>query len=222
MSIFFLPPSEWKKKWWSFIDERLSFDFSRPLEIASHATEKDLKCTWNRYDEWVLFNRTAQKWPYMPAIERYTGVMFGAIDYNSFDATQKEYFNTQVLILSGMYWLVYAKDRIANYKLPIWTKWLIQFWGTNITEALNTLPKTQFIDLLPWSYKKMIQRWSLKHEVLQVNFFQDWKKLTHAVKGVKGRRLRSQIMKWVVVYEKGKYIYVDEKWEITVEVTKEF
>jgi cytoplasmic iron level regulating protein YaaA (DUF328/UPF0246 family) len=115
-----------------------------------------------------------------------------------------------------MYGVTAPTDHIANYKLPIGTKGLLSFWWDMITRGLNTLSKTQIVDLLPWSYKKMIQRWNLKHEVVHVDFFQEWKKLTHTVKWVKWRWLREQIQLWMKKLELWESVYEDQKWTILV------
>lgn len=224
---FLLPPSEWKKSWWDCDYEKLSFNFSKPLDIASYATSKDLKCVWERYEEWVRLNKNINMWPRMQAIERYSWVMFKAMDYWSLWYKEKKYFDATVWMLSGMYGLVRPVDQIANYKLPIGTRGLLSFWWTRITQELNALHKTQVVDLLPWSYKKMIQRWELEHQILHVDFFQDGKKLTHAVKWVKWRRLREQIMisakseeSKTKNYEVWIYEYEDSKmWKVQVVIT---
>lgn len=217
--IFLLPPSESKKIWWKSISEQCSFNFSKPLELAIQATPKDLKCTWTRYEEWIWFNKSINQWPWIEAMARYSGVMFKAIDYVSLNAQQQSYFDKSVLILSGMYGLLKPTDQIANYKLPISIKGLLTFWWTQLTQALNILPKTQIIDLLPWSYKKMIQWSELNHEVMHVDFFQNGKKLTHAVKWVKWRWLHTQIQQWIENLETGIYEYHDEKWIISVVIS---
>lgn len=216
---FLLPPSEGKLWWWGYRNEKLSFIFSKPLDIAFHATQKDLKCTWARYEEWIVLNKCITKWPWMPVIQRYTGVMFKAIDYLSLNSKEKECFNSTVRILSGVYGITTPTDQIGNYKLPIATKGLLSFRWTSITDILNTLPQKQIVDLLPWSYKKLIQWWELKHEVLHVDFFQEWKKLTHTVKWVKWRWLRRKIQLWVKRIEVWETIYEDEKWPVLVVVT---
>ena len=58
----------------------------------------------------------------MPAIQRYTGVMYKALAYHNFEEKQKKIFDSAVLIVSGMYGLMRPRDQIANYKLPIGTK----------------------------------------------------------------------------------------------------
>jgi cytoplasmic iron level regulating protein YaaA (DUF328/UPF0246 family) len=82
--LFLLPPSEGKTVSGIVGDEALSFSFDKPHEIASNVTEKDLKCTGNRYEEGVSLNKqlvSMSQLEVKPAIERYSGVMYNAIDH---------------------------------------------------------------------------------------------------------------------------------------------
>lgn len=85
----------------------------------------------------------------LPAISRYNGVMYSAIDYDAMSLDAKHIFDTHFLICSGMYGLVKPQDEIANYKLPIETKGLSHFWKEKITQELNILEADIIIDLLP-------------------------------------------------------------------------
>lgn len=211
--LYLIPPSEWKNSWWDLYWETLSFVFSKPKKIALHATEKDLKCTGKRYEEAREMNKQLlwNKSPYSPpqwggseldseqgeflsAVSRYSGVMYSAIDYLGMNTKGKEFFDTRFLILSGMYGLLRPQDTIGNYKLPIETKWLVDFWKKKITKTLNELDVDIIVDLLPWSYKKMIDWEKIQARVVQVDFFEEKngekKKLTHSVKKVKGEWIK--------------------------------
>jgi len=183
-----LPPSEWKKIWW--IQWKSSIEWALPLLIAKNASEKDLKCTGKRYEEWIFLNKNVYISAVMPAIERYTWVMFSAIDYFSLKKEWKRFFDMYVRIVSWMYWLIKPRDYIANYKLPVDTKWLRLFWWEKLTQKLQW--EDFIIDLLPLAHKKYINfqfletHWS---HIVHCDFF-DWeKKLTHWVKWAKWYRV---------------------------------
>ena len=195
--LFLLPPSEWKNKWWNETLEQLHFTFEKPKKIAIHATQKDLKSKWIRYEEWMTLNKMIVSWEsdnYTSTISRYSGVMYNAIWYDSLSDTWKSFFNENFLILSWMYWLVKPQDIIGNYKLPIETKWLLSFWGDSITKKILSLKPDCIVNLLPLSYQKMIDFTMLDSEVINVNFFNEkgWelKKITHGVKKVKWEWIR--------------------------------
>jgi cytoplasmic iron level regulating protein YaaA (DUF328/UPF0246 family) len=61
-------------------------------------------------------NRAVLSSPTMPAIERYTGVLYDAIDVESLDATARRFLDDTVVIHSALFGLVRASDRIPAYR----------------------------------------------------------------------------------------------------------
>lgn len=201
MLLYLIPPSEAKQPWWQELDSSCLFWYTPPFDIAIHASQKDLKCKDKRYEQWIQLNKTIHTSPTMPAIQRYTWIMYKALWYQELDAHTQTYIQNHVLIFSWMYWLLHPNDLIANYKLPIRTKWLYQYRKSQLlTQTLITYAKTHkvhIIDLLPLSYKKMVDRSTLDQANIpytQVNFYKQTdvglQKYTHGVKSVKWHRLR--------------------------------
>jgi len=181
--LFLLPPSEGKNIWWEYNSENLSYSFDKPCDIAINATEKDLKCTWKRYNQWISLNKNIASWSFLEAINRYSWVMYNAINYNHMSEWGKKYFEENFLILSGMYGLLKPLDIIWNYKLPIETKWLLKFWWDKITDKINGINPDYIVNLLPLSYSKMIDFNNIKSQIININFLKsDWKKISHWVK----------------------------------------
>jgi len=198
--VYLLPPSEGKNAWWASWNEHLSFIFKKPLEIAVWASEKDLKCKGKRYDEWIELNKNMSEFGKIPAIERYSWVMYNAIDYVWMTQDWKKYFEENFIILSWMYWLVKPQDIISNYKLPIETKWLYAFWWDKITTTLNAWDYDYIVDLLPLSYRKMIRWDGIESKILRINFLHkkngELTKITHGVKKVKWEYIKNICEKW--------------------------
>ena len=199
--LFLIPPSEGKKMGWKWSSESLSFTFIKPLDISLHASEKDLKCKGNRYEEAMNLNRSIWEWPYMEAIERYSGSMYSAIDYEHMTSKAKSFFRENFIVLSGMYGMVKPSDMIGNYKLPIEARWLYNFWGSSITETLQNMRPRYIVDLLPLSYKKLIHWNTIDTQIVRVDFLsisnpsweetkQKYKKMTHWVKKVKWKWIK--------------------------------
>jgi hypothetical protein len=192
--IFLIPPSEGKNSWWNIWTEKLSFSFNKPYDIAKKATESDLKCTGDRYKQGIELNMNIDDSLLVSAISRYSGVMYNAIDYIGMNDSWKKYFLDNFLILTGMYGLLSPENLIWNYKLPIETKGLYKFWDTKITQALDAQEWDIIVDLLPHSYKKMIDWGSLNSKILRVDFFihtnGKLKKMTHWIKKVKGEYIK--------------------------------
>jgi len=198
--LFLLPPSEWKNSDNLYEKESLSFDFNKPYDIWISATQKDLKCSWTRYEEWIELNKNILSWWTIESIKRYTGVMYNAIDYFWMSEDWKKYFDNNFLILSWMYWLVKPQDKIGNYKLPIETKWLYDYWSLDIAKKISLLEYDVVVNLLPISYAKLLWLWtkSSKYKenldiiiqswkkVVNINFLKDdWNKVSHWVKKIK-------------------------------------
>ncbi|HAS87814.1 MAG TPA: hypothetical protein DCS48_00665 [Desulfovibrio sp.] len=88
----------------------------------------------------------------MPAIERYTGVVYAAIDYSTIK--NKSDFDGKVLIVSGLFGLVSPTDLIPNYRLKIDKLKAAKLWLDCNSEQL----KDKFvIDLLPQAHKKAVK-----------------------------------------------------------------
>ncbi len=96
-------------------------------------------------------NRNVLKSPTMPAIERYSGVVFQGLDYPSLQ--KKQLCKQRVYFVSALFGLIRADERIPNYKLKIDKLDAAKLWLPEIKERLK---KLFVIDLLPQSHKKAV------------------------------------------------------------------
>lgn len=55
--------------------------------------------------------------PLMSAIERYSGVAYDYLDYNTLEPNAKEYLKNNTIIFSNLYGPILGGDAIANYKV---------------------------------------------------------------------------------------------------------
>ncbi|MGV1034762.1 MAG: YaaA family protein [Microbacteriaceae bacterium] len=65
----------------------------------------------------VARNRVLKKSPTMPAIERYTGVLYDGLDALSLSEVERERANERVLIHSALFGIIAANDPIPAYRL---------------------------------------------------------------------------------------------------------
>lgn len=88
------------------------------VELAAdpQACARALKLSAKLLDE-VERNRTLFTSPVMPAIERYTGVLFDALDVASLSAEARQYLGKHVLVQSALLGLLRAHDKIPAYRL---------------------------------------------------------------------------------------------------------
>jgi uncharacterized protein len=62
-------------------------------------------------------NRELRTSPTMPALDRYTGVLFDALDYPSLDEASRTFAGDTVMVHSALFGLVAAHDPIPAYRL---------------------------------------------------------------------------------------------------------
>lgn len=61
-------------------------------------------------------NRSISKSATMPAVDRYTGVLYDALDVASLDTAAREFVDAHVIIHSALFGLVRADDRLPAYR----------------------------------------------------------------------------------------------------------
>jgi hypothetical protein len=140
--------------------------------------------------------------PTMPAIERYTGVMYDSIDYASLDETAKEVFGENTVIMSGLFGAVRPFDMIPTYKLKMGAtvrgkKSCATVWKPLITKSLAPVALGRIIwDLLPnehnaaWDPSKVgyERRYTIKF--LEADKDGQMKTVNHWSKALKGALVR--------------------------------
>ena len=128
--LILLPPSETKRDGGEAAAVDLaSLSWSSQLRarrdvtkaLAALARNRDecariLKLSAKQMDE-VQRNKLLLKSPTMPAIDRYTGVLFDALDAISLPATARNFLRDHVAIGSAAFGLVRAMDAIPAYRL---------------------------------------------------------------------------------------------------------
>jgi uncharacterized protein len=122
----------------------------------------------------------------IPAIERYTGVVYSYIDYPSLAAKKRA--QKSIYIVSGLFGLVGEGTMLPEYKAPLNT-WLRHYWYEKNTEYLKTISSHQTVlSLLPQSYAKALDI----QDALHVDFkVAGGKKLAgHFGKAIKGKFVR--------------------------------
>ena len=139
----------------------------------------------SRHEEAEELNREALKAPTKKAIERYDGVVYKAIAYNTL--TNQEYIDKHVKIISPLFGVLDATDAIPNYKFDITKLQAYKKWKEYNT---NKIRGYFVIDLLPQSYKKSIEY----EQGVAIEFTREKngkiRKAGHAGKTIKGTYVR--------------------------------
>ena len=102
-------------------------------------------------------NATLRSAPTMPAIDRYTGVLFDALGADTLDAAARAWLGRNVAIHSSAFGLVRALDRLPSYRLGAGitvpsTDTPRRRWGSAITDALEARDPGYVLDLRSEAY----------------------------------------------------------------------
>lgn len=152
--------------------------------------------------------------PTMPAIKRFSGTMFKAIDYPNLLLHQRTNFDENVIFIDGMFGVVRPQDYLPEYKLKISSKFnsidCTKFWKQHLQYILKQITYEKIVvDLLPLDHRKVVST-STHSTYLKVTFAKiesgKYKEEGHASKQLKGEFIS----------------YICEKEDITREYLEEF
>lgn len=143
----------------------------------------------NALDAAVEANRTVRTAPTLPAIERYSGVVYDGIGYETLEKEARAWFDVHVRIVSALFGLLKPKDRIPNYKLKIEKLDAASFWKPLHEKALKHY---DVIDLLPQSHRKAVSY----PEGIAVDFVVE-KNGKRVPVGHHGKMIKGRFVRWV-------------------------
>lgn len=119
-------------------------------------------------------NLAVREAPTMPAIERYTGVLYDALDASSLPAAPRHRLDTCVLIISGLWGAVAPSDPIPDHKLKMGASLprlgkLSTWWRADLSAAIAALAGGRRVwNLLPnehaaaWQAPDGLTQWSVR------------------------------------------------------------
>jgi cytoplasmic iron level regulating protein YaaA (DUF328/UPF0246 family) len=189
LPLILLPPSEGKAGGgdgprWAAGSMAIDLDrerraVARALKAAMHGSETSRRKLLDVSGAASLARATesnskALTAPTMPAIERYAGVLYDALDHRSLSKPERRRLDATVVILSGLWGVVMPADPIPDYKLkmsgalPPMGK-LSTWWREPLTERLLELAaKRPIWNLLPnqhaaaWAPPADREQWSVR------------------------------------------------------------
>jgi len=132
-ALILLPPSEGKATGgegppWSpgemavdLDDERLQVQRALRAAMRANASSRGslLGVKGQALASASVANRLTGSSPTMPAIERYTGVLYDELDAGSLPGAARDRLDAQVLIFSGLWGVVAPSDPVPDYKLKM-------------------------------------------------------------------------------------------------------
>ncbi len=139
--------------------------------------------------------------PTLPAIERYTGVLYQGLDAASLGAVPRRRLDRSVLVVSGLWGLVAPQDPIPHYKLKMSANVpplgkLSTWWRPEVTRAIASRAERALVwDLLPiehsaavsWDDVSPFERVTVRFVDAQGKTVSHWNKL-----------LKGSLVRWLV------------------------
>lgn len=207
--IFLLPPSESKQPGGTNSKIQLSFpslDTNRSLirksliELSKNpkAAASALKLGPKQLGE-LQVNLDLAKPKTMPAIDRYTGVLYDALKLDGLSSAEKKRASQSVYIQSSLFGLIGALDEIPNYRLSAGSKLpgikLRDSWAKAHEDVWELFRTNTVIDLRSKAYAQLapIPEWvnSFEVEVVAEDAKGVRKALNHFNKQAKGSFVRA-------------------------------
>lgn len=216
--IILLPPSEGKVKGGTNLNLKLSFENlnnSRELilnklqETISKESEVKLEKLFDvkgtNLIQTLEINSQVKNSKTLPTIERYSGVMFKAINYENMSDKLKHNFNSSVLFIDGLFGLLKPQDLIPNYKLKINSKLLdldvTKYWKQELEKYFEKeFHGKLVIDILPQAHRNIIRE-RFKEKLLEIRFCEIKNGILTNV-GHASKKLKGEIINYIVGKDK--------------------
>ncbi|WP_320035483.1 YaaA family protein [Halarcobacter sp.] len=145
-----------------------------------------------KLDDVEKYKESLKQKPTMKAINRYNGVAFDALEYNSLSNVEQKYIDENVILFSNLFGPILAKDLIPDYKYKQGAKLpninVEKFYMDNFTESLDAFIGEEVIDLRAGFYEKFYK--VKKANVLTFKFVKDGKVVSHWAKFYRGKLLQ--------------------------------
>ena len=146
-----IPPSEGKAKVkpLDILFKDTDFKFAKYtqqiVDLLGLIENEDLTSVYGTsQDKAIMFHRQNQdifNSKCVPAIERYTGVVYNHIDWHSLPSQAKNYMNKHIIIFSGLFGLLSPDTLIPDYKLKMNVLSLKNLWSPLISQHIKKFKK---------------------------------------------------------------------------------
>jgi hypothetical protein len=178
-----------------------------PAEIASLMNLSDKLASLNvlRYNDWQpLFSAPDAR----PALFAFKGDVYTGLDVSCFSANDLSQAQKHLRILSGLYGLLRPLDYMRPYRLEMGTdlansrgKNLYEFWGEQLTEAVNVAMAEQgdevLINLASQEYFRAIQPKKLSGRLITPQF-RDEKNGQFKIISFFAKKARGRMAAWLI------------------------
>lgn len=143
------------------------------------------------------------KSPTIKAIQRYTGVAYDYLSYDSLEKNAQKYVDENVLIFSNLFGVLRASDHIPDYKLKQGETFnnlkIDKFYNENFSKVLDEYLKYEdILDLRAGYYEKF---YTIKKPYYTMKFIKDGKVVSHFAKAYRGEVLKLLAQKEIKTFD---------------------
>ena len=159
----------------------------------------------NRYGDWQL---KATKSNARPALLAFKGDVYKGMDAATFKAADFDFAQEHLAILSGLYGMLRPLDLMQPYRLEMGTKLknpsgdnLYEFWGDDITKALNKQLKKNagevLVNLASIEYFNAVRPDQLNARII-APVFKDFKNGKYKIISFFAKKARGSMAGWII------------------------
>jgi cytoplasmic iron level regulating protein YaaA (DUF328/UPF0246 family) len=158
----------------------------------------------NRFKNWKKSSEENREYH---AIQMYSGEVFKAFDFQTFDSNRYEYLQNSLLILSGLYGVLKPFDLIYPYRLEMGLPYspskefqnLYQFWNKKLMNYFqkNLNENDVIINLASLEYTKAISLNNLGFRVISPNF-QEFKNGKYSMVTMFSKNARGKMARYIL------------------------
>ncbi|QIE59139.1 peroxide stress protein YaaA [Rasiella rasia] len=185
------------------LNNKLERKSKKAIGELMHISDKLAELNYQRYKDFStpFTNKNAR-----PAVYAFAGDVYQGLDAYSISEKKIDTLNNTLRILSGMYGVLRPLDLMQPYRLEMGTnlsinrkKNLYQFWGDQVTEALNNeLGNNEvFLNLASQEYFKVIDPKKLKVPVISP-VFKDFKNGKLKIISFFAKKARGSMARYVI------------------------
>ena len=185
--------------------EVVSKKSSPQLMKLMHVSQKIAELNVERFNQWQRpFNSENAK----QAVLAFKGDVYTGLDASALAEDRLDYAQQHLRIISGLYGLLRPLDLMQPYRLEMGLKLktkkasnLYQFWGEQITEAVNSMLAKQdepvLINLASNEYFKAIQKKNLDGRLI-TPLFKDWKNGEYKMISFFAKKARGMMVRYAI------------------------
>ena len=181
-----------------------------PQQIAKLMELSDKLSTLNaaRYEAWnPVFDANNSR----QAVLAFNGDVYDGLQASQLNASELDWAQQHVAILSGLYGVLRPLDLMQPYRLEMGTRLvtdqgnnLYHFWGTTIAEYLNQqqaeVDEPVIINLASQEYSKAVDRKHLRAKVIDVSF-EDYKNGQFKIISFFAKKARGSMARYAIEHQ---------------------